>query len=417
MGYGKYACPAKPTLYVRDLRRRGAGSSDHVRVKGRFVVEADTSSSDPTNAFQVKASNTTTDLFRVPRAGEAYVGSNRVFHDGYHPNADTWTTARTITIGNTGKSVNGSANVSWSLSEIGAAPSSHSHDDRYYTESEADGRFVNVAGDTMTGDLTVNGHIYGRSVNGQYSNLYRMGGVYFTWDSDSYGTNFNHSITSTSNGVYGDDITINSYGNVRINIDSNSNGVDTFSVGHHSTGTGGTLLTLDESGNHTVTGSSRAPIFYDSNNTAYYVDPASNSIYNTAKGNYLGLGTSANTSGTYRLNMGGSIDMNGYDVNYVSQLHFNDNVRFYDDGNDSYLNFKYGDTNAGGIKFLDGSGNQKGFLYADSTGFGLLDIDGDWAVRTQTGQGPLELRCDNNIEFSVFNSYTLSYGSSSSYIL
>lgn len=32
-----------------------------------------------------------------------------------------WGTARTLTIGNTGKSVNGSANVSWSLSEIGAA--------------------------------------------------------------------------------------------------------------------------------------------------------------------------------------------------------------------------------------------------------------------------------------------------------
>jgi len=38
-----------------------------------------------------------------------------------------WGTARTITIGNTGKSVNGGGNVSWSLSEIGAAASSHSH--------------------------------------------------------------------------------------------------------------------------------------------------------------------------------------------------------------------------------------------------------------------------------------------------
>lgn len=38
-----------------------------------------------------------------------------------------WGTARTITIGNTGKSVNGSANVSWSLSEIGAAAASHTH--------------------------------------------------------------------------------------------------------------------------------------------------------------------------------------------------------------------------------------------------------------------------------------------------
>ena len=38
-----------------------------------------------------------------------------------------WGTARTLTVGNTGKSVNGSANVSWSLAEIGAAASSHTH--------------------------------------------------------------------------------------------------------------------------------------------------------------------------------------------------------------------------------------------------------------------------------------------------
>lgn len=38
-----------------------------------------------------------------------------------------WGIARTLTIGNTGKSVNGSGNVSWSLSEIGAAASSHNH--------------------------------------------------------------------------------------------------------------------------------------------------------------------------------------------------------------------------------------------------------------------------------------------------
>ena len=34
--------------------------------------------------------------------------------------AATWSTGRTLTIGNTGKSVNGSGNVSWTLSEIGA---------------------------------------------------------------------------------------------------------------------------------------------------------------------------------------------------------------------------------------------------------------------------------------------------------
>ena len=63
-----------------------------------------------------------------------------------------WGTARTLTIGNSGKSVNGSGNVSWSLSEIGALP---------------------IAGGTMTGTLTSqnivpkthNTYVYGTSSN------------------------------------------------------------------------------------------------------------------------------------------------------------------------------------------------------------------------------------------------------------
>ena len=43
----------------------------------------------------------------VTSTGEHYVGSSRVFHDTYHPNADTLTTARTIG----GVSFNGSANI------------------------------------------------------------------------------------------------------------------------------------------------------------------------------------------------------------------------------------------------------------------------------------------------------------------
>ena len=49
-----------------------------------------------------------------------------------------WGTARTLTIGNSGKSVNGSGNISWSLSEIGALP---------------------LTGGTLSGRLTANGRI------------------------------------------------------------------------------------------------------------------------------------------------------------------------------------------------------------------------------------------------------------------
>lgn len=50
---------------------------------------------------------------------------------GRSAQADKWTTARTFTIGNTAKDVDGSGNVSWTLSEIGASPSGHNHDDIY----------------------------------------------------------------------------------------------------------------------------------------------------------------------------------------------------------------------------------------------------------------------------------------------
>ena len=126
-----------------------------------------------------------------------------------------------------------------------------------------------------------------------------------------------------------------------------------------------------------------------------------------------GLGVAANTSGDYRLNMGGHIDMNNYEINYVSQLHFQDDVRFYDDGNNNYLNFKWGNAGDGGIRFRDGQGVQHGYIYGDGSGrFGLLDDDGTWAVRIGVDTEPLQLLCNNNAEFYVYDSYTWSPGSS-----
>ena len=55
------------------------------------------------------------------------------FHGALDGNASSatsagkWTTGRTLTIGSTGKSVDGSGNVSWTLAEIGAAAASHTH--------------------------------------------------------------------------------------------------------------------------------------------------------------------------------------------------------------------------------------------------------------------------------------------------
>ena len=162
----------------------------------------------------------------------------------------------------------------------------------------------------------------------------------------------------------------------------------------------------------TSLGSSRAPIFYDSNNTAYYLDPAGTSVQANIQADYIGAGTGAYTSGSYRLNMGGNIRMNNNGIDYTSQLHFNSNVRFYQDSNDSYLNFKYGDATSGGIKFLNGGGTLKGYVFANAESFGLLDATGNWAVKTAVGAAPLTLSSNSNPEFYVYDSYTHSPGSS-----
>lgn len=84
-----------------------------------------------------------------------------------------------------------------------------------------------------------------------------------------------------------------------------------------------------------------------------------------------------------------NFDMKNREINYVSQLHFTDNVRFFDEGNNSYLRFKYGHATTGGIKFLNGSDSIKGSVYADNNGFGLLSADGSWAVKTTNSQTTL----------------------------
>ena len=59
--------------------------------------------------------------------------------------ATTLATARMLTIGNTGKSFNGSSSLAWSLDEIGAAASNHTHSN-----------YIPFSGGTITGGLTPN---------------------------------------------------------------------------------------------------------------------------------------------------------------------------------------------------------------------------------------------------------------------
>mgnify|MGYP001250231716 CR=1 FL=1 len=192
-----------------------------------------------TNALHVNLSTTTNnDNYPIPfqfgtstAAGNFAMAKDSVNSLTYNPSSNT------LTVPNIVGTLTGNADTATSATN---ADTLDGIDSLQFLRSDQD--------DTATGDITFAGDIYGRYVNNQSTKLYRMGGIFFTWDSDNYGTNFNHSITSTNNGTYNDNITINSYGHVRINIDSNNNGTNTFSIGKHTTGTANTLLTLNESG-------------------------------------------------------------------------------------------------------------------------------------------------------------------------
>jgi hypothetical protein len=88
---------------------------------------------NPSGVMLIRGCNGSDGTTGKPNKDPKFTSWWRLFTDAYHPTADKWTTARTLTIGNTGKSVDGSSNVSWSLSEIGAAALSHTHDYLYST--------------------------------------------------------------------------------------------------------------------------------------------------------------------------------------------------------------------------------------------------------------------------------------------
>jgi hypothetical protein len=82
------------------------------------------------------------------------------FNGSANITTSTWGTSRTITIGSTGKSVDGSGNVSWSLAEIGSYPATNPNG---YTSNTGTVTSVSgtgtVNGITLTGSVTSSGSL------------------------------------------------------------------------------------------------------------------------------------------------------------------------------------------------------------------------------------------------------------------
>lgn len=142
---------------------------------------------------------------------------------------------------------------------------SHNHDDRYYTESESDSRYID-----FTSNQNVTGIKYFLTNNGYYS------GSTDSAKLQVYATGANAAFMSFHRG-----------GNYAVNFGLDGDNV--MRIGGWSAAAD--RWVLDMSGNNTVAGSFRAPIFYDSANTNFYGDFASTSVMNSIR-----FGTSTNNA-------------------------------------------------------------------------------------------------------------------------
>lgn len=114
-----------------------------------------------------------------------------------------WGTSRTLTIGNTGKSVNGGSNVSWSLSEIGASAIGHTH---------------NYAGSASVGGAAISANKLNTNAGSGTRPVYFSGGVPVQCNDVLANSISGNAATATSVVDY-------NYTSARINIGYNGSGI------------------------------------------------------------------------------------------------------------------------------------------------------------------------------------------------
>ena len=163
-----------------------------VDAKGRVTVGASLASADlPTYTGTITSSQVTTGLGFTPYNAtnpSGYITSSASITGS----AATLTTARTLTIGSTGKTFNGSANVSWSLAEIGALGASAKAADSELLDGYNSDRFWRLYSDN-----NMESGVHGGSINGtgmQYlltnhvQNLFQHNAptTYEVWNGSAY---------------------------------------------------------------------------------------------------------------------------------------------------------------------------------------------------------------------------------------
>lgn len=205
----------------------------------------------------------------------------------------SWGTARTLTIGSTGKSVDGSAAVSWSLAELGAAATNQTM--FIGTTSVAINRAS--ASQTLTG-VSIDGNA-ATATNGLTTSNYVSYSA-FTGAISSGGaiTATSYIYTSTYLQTGGNLIYPSGYGATqRLEVSNAAN--NTWIDG----------ITIAPGGIVTAPYEMRSPIFYDSNDTTYYIDPASTS-------RVVALWVRGSSESTGNIYIGGTSAGNRLNINY-----------------------------------------------------------------------------------------------------
>jgi len=174
-----------------------------------------------------------------------------------------------------------------------------------------------------------------------------------------------------------------------------------------------------------MSGSSRAPIFYDSGNTGYYVDPASTSnVYGMVSYSYQGNGNVGGTgsaswhpSGVYSagnnwlyggINAGGSSVTNMSDARATVFYDYNDTAYYADpNSNSKFVNLGLGGVTPDVRLSVSGDAHLSSILYLGGT----AGSSGSWGSRDYTTSG---LRYFNASTYE-FNNY--GYGSTYTFTL
>lgn len=256
----------------------------------------------------------------------SYAYGYPVFHDNYHPNADTWTTARTNTVTLTGDvtgtgsaSVNGSGNWTVSISTA-VANDSHSHSN-----------YVLKTGDTMTGTLNANaaqGITLGTASSRSKLSVYN-GGPY--------------QIGMQSGVTYGG---LNDWA---MTFQFNNETDRGFWWGHDGHTTAQGAMSLTTAGHLFVGSRVDAPIFYDSNNTGYYLNAAGTSRFNQIDSNYCDVAAN-----------------NAYAVRFWNGSH-NYSIRMSQSTNTTYGGRVSGETTSDyNMYFTMGGGTNRGFVFRNA---------------------------------------------------